>query len=298
MSGTASATGSVSAPDARFDISASNVSVAQSRSAGAPALAAVAQGTYAGDTLNLANARITVGGGSITANGTVSPNALNVTADINALPASIASAAASGIAPQGTINGSVRATGSPSNPSVNYDIRASGVSIQQTRDAGVGALAITTSGQFANKVVTTDTKLTGDGLNFSASGSVNVAGTPQLNLALNGTAPLSLANRILAEGGRSVQGTVRVDARIAGSATAPNVTGTISTAGAQLTDTNFNLALRNINATIALAGQQARIQNFSGQLAAGGNAAGVRHDRAEQRLSGRHPRAADRRPLQ
>ncbi len=270
LSGTATATGSISAPNARFDISASGVSVAQSRAAGAPALAAIAQGTYAGDTLNLANARVTVGGGTITANGTVSPNALNVTANINALPASIASAAASGIAPQGTINGSVRATGSPSNPSVNYDIRASGVSIQQTRAAGVGALGITTSGRFANKVATTNTKLTGGGLDFSANGSVNIAGTPQLNLALNGTAPLSLANRILAEGGRSVQGTVRVDARVNGAATAPNVTGTISTAGAQFTDTNFNLAIRNINATIALAGQQARIQNFSGQLAAGG----------------------------
>ena len=270
LSGTATATGSISVPNARFDISASNVSVTQSRAAGAPALAASAQGTYAGDTLNLASARVTVGGGSITANGTVSPKALNVTANINALPASIASAAASGIAPQGTINGSVRATGSPSNPSVNYDIRAAGVSIQQTRDAGVGALAVTTSGQFANKVVTTNTNLTGNGLNFSASGSVNIAGTPQLNLALNGTAPLSLANRILAEGGRSVKGTVRVDAKVSGAASAPNVTGTITTAGAQFTDTNFNVAIRNINATIALSGQQARIQSFSGQLAAGG----------------------------
>ena len=89
-------------------------------------------------------------------------------------------AAAAGIDPQGTINGTVRATGAPSNPSVTYDINASGVSIQQTRAAGVGALAITTSGRFADQVVTTDTSLTGDGgIDFSASGSVNLAGGPQ-----------------------------------------------------------------------------------------------------------------------
>ncbi|MCC4296198.1 translocation/assembly module TamB domain-containing protein [Aurantimonas coralicida] len=270
ISGSASATGSLTDPDASFDITASDVSVAQSRAAGAPALQAVAEGRYAGGTLNLGNARIDVGGGAITVTGSAGANALDITAEISALPASIASAAAAGIAPQGTINGTVRATGAPSNPSVTYDINASGVSIQQTRAAGVGALAVTTSGRFADQVVTTDTSLTGDGLDFSANGSVNLAGGPQLDLSLNGSAPLSLANRILAEGGRSVQGTVLVDARVTGPVSQPAIVGTVSTTGARFIDTGANLALNDISTTISLDGRTATIRAFDANLSAGG----------------------------
>ncbi|MCB8839641.1 translocation/assembly module TamB domain-containing protein [Aurantimonas sp. VKM B-3413] len=271
LSGTASAKGSLSSPDASFDITASNVSVAQGRAAGAPPVDAKASGRYQNGTLTLANADVRVGGGSIAVTGTAGASALDLTARIDGLPASIAGSAAGGLAPQGTINGTLRATGAPTNPSVTYDIQANGVSIQQTRDAGVGALAITTSGQYANRRVTTDTRVTGaGGIDLSASGSVSLAGTPSLDLAVNGTAPLSVANPILAAGGRSIQGTVRLDARVTGPLSQPNVNGTISTAGAQLVDTNFNIALNDITTTIALSGQTATIQDFTAQLSSGG----------------------------
>ncbi|MEX6506033.1 translocation/assembly module TamB domain-containing protein [Jiella sp. M17.18] len=272
LSGTAQATGSLSDPNASFDISASNVSVAKGRAAGAPPINAKASGRYQNKTLTLANANVSVGGGTIVASGTAGANAIDITARINGLPASIAGSAAGGLAPQGTINGTVRATGSPSNPSVTYDVTANGVSIQQTRDAGVGPLSITTSGQYANKRVTTNTRLSGSGgIALTANGSVNLAGTPPtLDIAVNGTAPLSIANRILAEGGRSINGTVRIDARATGPLSQPNVTGTISTAGAQLIDTNFNIALNDITTTVALNGQTATITAFSAKLSSGG----------------------------
>ncbi|MEF2551474.1 translocation/assembly module TamB domain-containing protein [Aurantimonas sp. A2-1-M11] len=271
VSGTASATGSLSDPDASFDLRASGVSVAQSRAAGAPDLEATASGRYADSTLTLGNARIDVGSGAITVTGSAGPDALDLTAEINALPASIAGAAASGISPQGTINGTVRATGSPANPAVSYDIEASGVSIQQTREAGIGALALSTSGQFASQVVTTTTSLSGDGLDFNANGSVNLAGgAPQLDLSLDGSAPLSLANRILAEGGRSIDGTVLVDARVTGPVSQPNVVGTVSTTGARFLDTGANLALNDIATTISLDGRTATIQSFDANLSGGG----------------------------
>ncbi len=270
VSGTASATGSISDPDARFDISASNVSVAQSRGAGAPAIDATAAGTYAGGTLRLQTATANVGGGTINLSGSASATALAIDADIRNLPASIAAAAAPGIAPQGTINGTVRASGSPSNPSVTYDLNGSGLSIQQTRDAGVGALTVSANGQFANRIVTTTANLSGSGVDLAVSGSVNIAGTPQLDLSLNGTAPLSLANRILAEGGRSIQGNVQLNARVTGPASQPNVVGTLSTSGARFVDTGLNLAINDIAATIALNGQTATIQSFNASLSSGG----------------------------
>ncbi|WP_244639822.1 translocation/assembly module TamB domain-containing protein [Aureimonas glaciei] len=269
VSGTASAEGSLTSPNAVFDIRAADVSVAQTRAAGAPAIAAVAKGSYRDARLAIETARVDVGGGTITVAGSAG-NELDLTVGIADLPASLASAAAAGIDPQGTINGSIRATGPASNPAATYDLRVSGLSLAQTRDAGVGPLDLTANGRFADQNLTLDANLAGSGLAFTAGGSVGLAGTPQLDLALNGTAPLAIANRILAEGGRSVDGTVRVDATVTGPASAPNVNGTVSTAGASFTDTGLNLAINDITTTIALTGQTATIQSFSAQLAAGG----------------------------
>ncbi|MCQ0988641.1 translocation/assembly module TamB domain-containing protein [Jiella marina] len=271
ISGTASATGSLSSPNASFDLAARDVSVAQSRAAGAPSLSADLEGSYQNGSVDLRQAVVNVGGGTIQVTGSASPNDLNLTAEIRNLPASIASAAAGGLAPQGTINGTARASGSPSNPQVRYDLNASGVSLQQTRDAGVGALSIDTSGQYQGNRVTTDTQLSGNGVALSVNGSVGLSGTPTLDLSVDGTAPLSLANRILAEGGRSIEGTARIDARLSGPATQPNVNGTVSVDGARLVDANYNIALNGITTTIALNGQSATIQSFTAQLSSGGS---------------------------
>ncbi|WP_279480526.1 translocation/assembly module TamB domain-containing protein [Aureimonas sp. SK2] len=269
LSGNLAATGTLQAPNATFDLQATDVSVAQTRAAGAPAIDATAAGTFANGSVQLQTARVELGTGSVTANGTVGQRLdLNVTFDN--VPASLAAAAASGIDPQGTLNGTARATGTLSAPRADYDLRLSGFSVTQTREAGVGPLDIAARGAFADNRVSVDSSLSGSGLAFTANGSVGVSGTPTFDLALNGTAPLSLANRILAEGGRSVQGTVAVDARVQGSAAAPNVTGTISTQGASFVDTGANLALNNINAQVALNGQTATLTSVTAQLGAGG----------------------------
>ncbi|MER0238531.1 translocation/assembly module TamB domain-containing protein [Fulvimarina sp. MAC8] len=270
VSGSAQATGSVSNPNADFDITLDNVSVAQSRSAGAPPIDADIAGSYANQAVDLSQAVFNVGSGRITVAGSASAGNLDLDVDISNLPASIASAAAAGVDPQGTINGSVAVAGSPSNPSVQYDISASGVSVAQTRSAGVGALAIDTSGSFANNTVTTDTNVSGSGIALTASGTVNLSGGPSLNLAINGTAPLELANRTLAEGGRSITGTATIDTNVTGPASQPNVTGTISTSGARFVDATANLIVQNITTTISLNGQTATISAFSASLGQGG----------------------------
>ena len=272
LSGTASATGSLAEPAAAFDISASGLSTEATRQARAPAVGAVAKGRYAAGTVSVETARVTVGRGTVTITGTAGATlALDVA--IANLPASLASAAATAIDPAGTINGTVKATGAAADPNVAYRLDVAGLSLKQTREAGVGPLAVGASGQFANKVATLDATLSGNGLAFKAGGSVNVAGTPQLNLSLNGTVPLALGNRILAEGGRSAKGTVRIDVKATGAAAAPNLSGTISTSGASFTDTGANLSVNAISTVIALDGQTATIRSFSAKLASGGTIA-------------------------
>ncbi|WP_210248872.1 translocation/assembly module TamB domain-containing protein [Aureimonas leprariae] len=270
VSGKASADGPIANPTATFDIRADDVSTTQTRAARTPALDAVASGTYENRTVAIRTARVTVGSGAVEVTGRAGQQ-LDLNVAIRNLPASLASAAASGIDPTGTLNGTARATGAASNPAATFDLNLTGFSVKQTRDAGVAALGIRANGAFENRNLRFDTNLTGGGLAFTANGTVNVAGSPRFDVRANGTAPLSLANRILAEGGRAAQGTVRIDVAASGTAAAPNVTGTISTSGATFTDTGFNVALRGINARIELNGQTATIANFSGNLAAGGS---------------------------
>ncbi len=270
LSGTARATGSLSAPAATFDINGANISVAASRAAGAPSASLAAAGDFRDETVSLRTARIDLsGGGSIVATGSAGRR-LNLDVTLSDVPASIAAAAAPDVAPQGTIGGNVQARGTIANPDVTYDMRVGGLSVAQTREAGVGPLDVAARGTYAQNRVTLDGNLSGSGIDFNADGSVNLAGTPAFDLALNGNAPLSLANRILAEGGRSIQGDVRVDARVSGTAANPNVSGTVSTSGARFVDTGINLAVENINTTIALSGNRATISAFSANLGSGG----------------------------
>ncbi|WAP67583.1 translocation/assembly module TamB domain-containing protein [Jiella pelagia] len=67
-----------------------------------------------------------------------------------------------------------------------------------------------------------------------------------------------------------MQGTAQVDVRATGPVTQPNIDGTVTVAGARLVDTGFNVALNDINTTIALNGTTATIQSFTGQISSGG----------------------------
>ena len=71
------------------------------------------------------------------------------------------------------------------------------------------------------------------GLTVSANGRVPLSGSG-LAISITGDAPLSLANRFLAERGAQVSGTLKLSANVSGSLRNPAVRGMFSTAGAEL----------------------------------------------------------------
>ncbi|MEF2073870.1 translocation/assembly module TamB domain-containing protein [Consotaella aegiceratis] len=262
VSGTATATGSLSNPTAEFDVRGEGIATSQTRTAGAPPIDFSAAGRYADGTVTVRSGSANVGGGTITVTGSAGQS-FDLTVRLDNIPAALAGAAAPDVAPTGTISGTAHVTGTAAAPNADYDLRVTGLTLAQTRAAGVGPMAVSAAGRFADNVVSLDADLSGAGIAFRASGSVNIAGTPELDLSLNGTAPLSLANRILAEGSRAVQGTVTVDARITGSTAAPNVVGTVSTSNASFVDTGVNVSVTGINTRISLNGQTATIDRFT-----------------------------------
>lgn len=146
----------------------------------------------------LSNLTLATGTGSVAVNGTAG-SVLDLTAKIDALPASLINTFLPAINAAGTISGTINATGTTSAPSIKYDLEWSDAQLRQMRDAGIAPFRLEASGSFAKGTVTLDrTRMTGDGgLELEASGRVLLkAGEPPA-LDINAKAraiPAALAN--------------------------------------------------------------------------------------------------------
>ncbi|KQV35553.1 MULTISPECIES: translocation/assembly module TamB domain-containing protein [unclassified Rhizobium] len=220
---------------------------------------------------------LTIGasGGTVTVDGTAGEK-LALDVKIASLPAALINTFVPSLGAEGAISGTVGVKGTASAPVVAYDLKWANANVAQARSAGVGvgvgALSIAANGQFANNTVDLQTTLSGaGGFSFRGGGKVGLAGNRPLSLKLNGDLPFSLLSAILSEQGFMLTGNAKVDVAVAGTASAPLVTGTITTSGARFVDVRRNLAITNLAANIALDGRQARIDQLGGKLASGGN---------------------------
>ncbi|MCF3639421.1 translocation/assembly module TamB domain-containing protein [Rhizobium sp. TRM95111] len=224
----------------------------------------------AGGGVALDGLTIGAGRGSVVVNGTAG-EALNLTARITALPAGLANSISPGLGAEGTISGTVTIKGTGGAPVAGYDLTWDSAQLAQTKAAGVGALTIRASGDFANNKVNVSTRLTGaGGLSFEGGGTLGTAGTMPIAMKARGTLPFSLLGAQLAAQGFTLTGNAAVDLSISGTATKPSITGTVSTSGARLVDVRRNLAVENLTARVSLDGRQAVIQQATGNLASGG----------------------------
>lgn len=72
-----------------------------------------------------------------------------------------------------------------------------------------------------------------------------------------------------------MDGTAAIDVKISGSASAPVVTGSITTDGTRLTDVRRNLTVNGLAATVTFDRDRAVISRLTGKLAGGGTISGT-----------------------
>ncbi|MDQ6433376.1 translocation/assembly module TamB domain-containing protein [Mesorhizobium sp. LHD-90] len=235
------------------------------------ALARASTVSIAGGQTRLDNVALNVGGGSVTVSGTAG-SSLNVNATLARIPASVVNAFAPGLDAGGTISGTVKATGAAANPAIAYTMEWSGAQTSQTRGAGVGALAIRSTGDFASNRLTFQANMSeGSGLALRGGGTVTLGGPPRLDLKFDGGVPFALVRRQLAAQGLALTGSANVNVTVTGAATAPVIGGNIRTSGARLVDAGTGIALNDIAADIALGGGRATISRASANLSTGGS---------------------------
>ncbi|KJF71857.1 translocation/assembly module TamB domain-containing protein [Agrobacterium arsenijevicii] len=226
-------------------------------------------------TARISGLTIITGDGRVEVNGSAG-STLDINADIRSLPASLANAFATGLDAAGNISGTVSAKGAASDPAVDYNLNWTNAEVAQTRAAGLAALGIKANGRFAAGTLQIDTNVTGQGgMSLSGGGSLGIAGNRPLSMAFTGKLPFSAIAAQTAAQGLDVDGTAAIDVKISGSASAPVVTGSITTDGTRLTDVRRNLTVNGLAATVTFDRDRAVISRLTGKLAGGGTISGT-----------------------
>lgn len=236
--------------------------------------AAIAQAS----TISIANGNtsldklvLNLGGGTATVTGKVGQS-LDINAALARVPVSLANSFSPGLDAAGSISGTVKVTGAPANPAVAFDLNASGIQTSQTRGAGLGGVAVSSTGTFGGNRLTFQANLSdGAGLGLKGGGSVTMAGTPDLALDFNGKVPFGFLAAKLAAQGLALTGAANVNVQVRGPATAPVISGTVSTSGARLVDARSGLAVNNLAADVSIGGGVARINRLTGTLSTRGS---------------------------
>ncbi|MDO6963060.1 translocation/assembly module TamB domain-containing protein [Rhizobium alvei] len=216
---------------------------------------------------------IEAGKGNVTVSGTAGDR-LDLKIGVRALPLSLANIFSPGLGAEGSLDASITAKGSAAAPSVSYDVTLKNVAASQTKSLGLKAFAIGAKGKLENNVVSVVLSASNpDRLQIRLGGTAGLAKGNPLNLTVDGTLPFAVASGILAQQGIAVKGDAKLALKIAGAAADPQISGTISTSGSELTVIRQNLVLEKLNARVALTGKQATIEAMTANLRGGGSVA-------------------------
>jgi translocation and assembly module TamB len=225
ISGTASVTGTPAAPIADFKLNWKNAATSQTKGANLSPLAITADGKFADNKLDFNTDINGKGGVSLKASGnfvTAGPDAqsLKVDADILNIPAGLANSFVPNLAAEGSVSGTVAASGKLPAPTVDFKLGWKNAATSQTKSAKLSSLAVNASGKLANNNLDFDVLASGSGgLSLKAAGNFVVAGPGAQTLKVDGdiaNVPAALANAFVpdlaAEG--TISGTVSASGKL------------------------------------------------------------------------------------
>lgn len=273
VTGTAQVRGTRSAPDVTFQVAASDVASSITRNAGLPPVRLDASGQTAAGLLNL-TADLSGNGIGASAKGAVplGQGNIDLAVDLGTFPLALIDRVAGNQGLRGTVTGTGHVTGTYASPEATFTVRGTGVSANMLSSNGLPALGFSVAGTFRTNTVRLDqAQVTAPGgLDLSGRGTIPLSG-PGLDVRVNGTAPLALADPFLADRSAQVAGTARIDATARGSITAPQLGGNVSVAGATFVDPETNLRLENITLDAGLQGNSAQLRTLRANVSSGGS---------------------------
>lgn len=193
-------------------------------------------------------------------------------ADLFGAPAITGTVAARNVVAGGFTVDRLDAEANQSGGTTRFTVEAGIESDRTLVNAGLTPLRATARGSLTGRTVIIDSlAATGrGGLEVTGSGRVPLEGNG-LAIDINGSAPLALGNRFVADRGGQLSGAANLRARVTGSLASPQFSGTVSTGGAGYIDPELNLRLVDIGGSATLSGERVVIDTLSARLATGGS---------------------------
>lgn len=215
-----------------------------------------------------------IGGGRLTVDGKAG-QAFDLKAVASAVPLAEADVAVPGLGLAGTLDATARIGGSASAPTGEYKATVKQMTAPQIRDAGLPPVDITLDGRLEkSRTRLNATANLGKAGTITASGTVPLDTNEAIALSAKGRLDAAVANAMLSTSGRSVSGTVLLDARVSGTRTKPQASGIATLNGGSFRDSELGTRLDAIDARIIAEGDRIVVERLSATTPNGGTLSG------------------------
>lgn len=233
-------------------------------------LAAPATVTYRDGTATLDRLALSVGGGTLTAQGRYG-DTMDVTLDARAIPLSLAALANPALNLSGTAAASARITGTPAAPAGRYEVTVSRFTSPEIARAGVGPYDMRATGTLEGGRAGVNATISGPALSGVAiTGSVPVS-QGAMDLAARGTISLAIANTLLSTSGARASGNAVLDVRLRGTYDAPSAGGTVRISNGRYEDAPNGVTIERIEALLTGTDRSVTLTSFRAATPNGGS---------------------------
>ncbi|WP_027582952.1 translocation/assembly module TamB domain-containing protein [Bradyrhizobium sp. Ai1a-2] len=245
------------------------------RSAKAIALQGPASFTFDDGTVLIEHLALGIGSGRFTVDGKAG-KALDLKAVASAIPLGEADVAMPGLGLAGTLNASATIAGSASAPVGQYKVAVKQLTAPQTRSAGLPPIDVAAEGWLDGSRASLNTTVAaGKAGAITTSGTVPLDAAGPIALTAKGRVDAAVANAALSASGRTVSGTVALDARIGGTRAKPQIGGVATLSGGAFRDSLLGTRLDNIEAKIAAEGERIVVERLAAVTPNGGTLSGA-----------------------
>ncbi|MBR0939224.1 translocation/assembly module TamB domain-containing protein [Bradyrhizobium jicamae] len=244
------------------------------RGAEAIALQGPASFTLDDSSVQIEHLALAIGSGRFTVDGKAG-QVLDLKAVANAIPLGEADVAIPGLGLSGILDASAAIGGSMSAPIGRYKVAVKQLTAPQTRSVGLPPIDIAADGRLdGNRASLNTTIAAGKAGAITASGTVPLDAMGPIALTARGRLDAAVANGALSASGRTVSGSVALDARVGGTRTRPQVAGVATMSGGTFHDSMLGLRLDAVEAKITAEGERIVLERLAAVTPNGGTLSG------------------------
>lgn len=230
---------------------------------------------YAGDVLKVPPMTLRAGGGQVTARGTLTPKRLDAQVELSGVSAAVSRIVDPQSDFEGVFNGTAKIAGMADKPVIEARLTGSSLTTRAVRQTGLPPVNLNADVRQEKDVVRLNATVAGrDQLSLKAAGTVKLAGAGAFNIDASGQLPLALANVFLTDRGTRVLGSADVAAAVRGTLKAPDVSGRLSIANAEIHDGGSGTVLKNIAVKARLQNDTVTLDDWRAVSSKGGSLQG------------------------